>query len=73
MEAQSEYVHVACTFFARSAPTCMLSRCFINKISASELRRKFINTLLIVGEGQSSPCIEDVHIEVPKDVEVPLY
>ncbi len=32
MEAQSEYVHIAYAFFARSAPTCMLS----NKISAQK-------------------------------------
>ncbi len=36
MEAQLEYVHVARTFLPRLAPICMPSRCFIDKISASE-------------------------------------
>ena len=51
MEAQSEHVRVAYTFFARLAPTCMLSRCLITKISASELRRKLIKSALSVGYG----------------------
>ncbi len=31
MEAQSEYVHVAHTFFARLVPICLLSRCLLTK------------------------------------------
>ncbi len=31
MEAQLEYVHIACTFFARLAPIFMLSRCLLTK------------------------------------------
>ncbi len=49
MKAQSEYVRVAYTFIARLAPTCMLSRCFVNKISASELSQKFIKSVLLAG------------------------
>ncbi len=38
-------------FFARFAPTCMLSRRLATKkISASELRRKFIKSALSVGQ-----------------------
>ncbi len=51
MEAQSEYVHVACTFFARLASICMLSRCLLTKF----LRRSSVRSLLRVrcwlGEG----------------------
>ena len=50
MEAQSEHVHVACTFSHVWAPFRMLSRCLLTKISASELRRKFIMSALLVGE-----------------------
>ncbi len=50
MEAQSEYVHIAYAVFARLAPICsMLSRCLLNKVSASELSRKFIKSVLLVG------------------------
>ncbi len=49
MEAQSEYILIACTSFARLAPICMLSRCLLNKFSASELRRKFIKSAFVVG------------------------
>ena len=38
--------HVFCTFWQR---ICMLSRCSVTKISASELRRKFIKSALLVG------------------------
>ncbi len=50
MEALSEYVSIAYTFFARLAPICIHSRCLINKISASELSRKFIKSALLVGQ-----------------------
>ena len=49
MEAQSEHARVAYTFFARLEPTCMLGRCLLTKLSASELRRKFIKSALLVG------------------------
>ncbi len=50
MEAQSEYVHIACTFFARSAPICMLSPAqLLTKISASELSQQLIKSTLLVG------------------------
>ena len=49
MEAQLEHMHPACTFFACLAQTCRLGRCFISKTSASELSRKFIKSLLLVG------------------------
>ncbi len=35
--------------FARLVPICKLSRCLLTKISASELRRKFIKSVLLVG------------------------
>ncbi len=51
MEAESEYVqHISCRFFARLAPICTLSRCLLTKFSASELRRKFIKSALLVGK-----------------------
>ena len=43
-EAQSEYVHVAHTFFARLAPICMLSRCLLTKF----LHRSSVGSLLRV-------------------------
>ena len=49
MEAQLEYAHIAYTFFARSAPIYMLSRCLLTKISAAELSRKSIKSALLVG------------------------
>ncbi len=49
MEAQSEDVRVAYTFFARLAPTCMPGWRLLTKISASELSRKFIKSAFLVG------------------------
>ena len=49
MEAQSEYVHVAYTFFARLGADLRAQSVPINKISASELTRKFIKGALLVG------------------------
>ena len=49
MEAQLEYVRVAYMFFASLAQIRMLSRCFLTKISASELSRKLIKSALLVG------------------------
>ncbi len=43
MGAQLAYVHI----FARLAPICMLSRCLLKKISASELSRKFIKSAFV--------------------------
>ncbi len=44
MKTQLEYAHVACTFFALLAPTCMLSRCLLTKF----LRRSSVGSLLSV-------------------------
>ncbi len=53
MEAESEYARVAYTFWHVWAPIRMLSRCLLNKISASELSRKFVESaLLLVGKGR---------------------
>ena len=38
---------------ARLAPTCMLSRCLLTKISASELSRKFIKSCIVGWVGLS--------------------
>ncbi len=54
MKAHLEYIHVAHMFFACLAPICMLSRCFIDKISASELRQKFIKGALLAGQDRYS-------------------
>ena len=35
--------------FERLAPICMLSRCLVTKISASELSRRFVKSALLVG------------------------
>ncbi len=50
MEAQSENVHVACTFLTRFGTDSYAQSVHINKISASELSRKFIKSALLVGE-----------------------
>ncbi len=51
MEAQLEYVRTHCMHvFARLALICVLSRVLTNKISASELSRKFIKGALLVGQ-----------------------
>ena len=47
--AQSEYVHVAYTFYAHLAPDLYAQSVVSNKISASELSRKFIKSALLVG------------------------
>ena len=55
MEAQSEHAHVASTFFCAFVPIFVMpNRCFGNKISASELWRKFIKSALSVGDMFSS-------------------
>ena len=41
--------HCICTFFARWAPICMLSRCLVTQFAHSELSRKFIKSALLVG------------------------
>ncbi len=50
MESQLEYVHVAYMILHVWHPICMLSRCLLTKISASELSRKFIKSALLVGQ-----------------------
>ncbi len=51
MKAQLEYMHIS----ARSAPIFYAQSVLINKISASELSRKFIKSALLVGnEGSQS-------------------
>ncbi len=49
MEAQLEYVHVTCMFFARLDADLYAQSVRIDNISASELRRKFIKSALLVG------------------------
>ncbi len=49
MEAQSEYVHAARSVFARLGADLHAQSERIDKISASELRRKFIESALLVG------------------------
>ena len=40
---------VVCKVDSRFCTTCMLSRCLVTKVSASELSRKFIKSALLVG------------------------
>ncbi len=54
MEARPEYVDIAYLLFARLAPICDARSVLINKISASELRRKFIKSALLVGEEEAA-------------------
>ena len=49
MEAQLEYIHDAYTFFACLAPDLYAQSVLIKKNSASELKRKFIKSALLVG------------------------
>ncbi len=49
MEAQSEYVRVAHTFFAHFSADLYAQSVISYKISASELRRKFIKSASLVG------------------------
>ena len=49
MEARSEYSHVACTFLHVWRPILHAQSMLIDKISASELSRKFIKSALSVG------------------------
>ena len=44
-----KYVHVAYMFSHVWAPTRMLSRCLLTRVSASELSRKLIKSALLVG------------------------
>ncbi len=48
-KTQLDYIHISYTCFARLAQICMLSRCLLKEISASELSRKFTKTALLVG------------------------
>ncbi len=49
MEAQSEYVHIPCTYFRTFGADLYAQSVIINKISASELSQKFIKSALLVG------------------------
>ena len=50
IKAQSEHGHVAYTFFWHVwRRFVMLIRCSLTKISASEISRKFIKSVLLVG------------------------
>ncbi len=50
MEAQSEYVHIAHTFFFCTFGADLYAQSvIIHKISASELSRRFIKSALLVG------------------------
>ncbi len=44
-----QYIPIAYTFFARLALICYAQSVLINKISASELSRKFVKSALLVG------------------------
>ena len=50
MEVQTEYVHIAYTFFLTGANLCA-QLALVSKISASELSRRFIKGPLLVGNG----------------------
>ncbi len=52
MEAQSEHVRIAYTFFACFRADLYAQSVIINKVSASELRRKIIKSALLVGQMQ---------------------
>ncbi len=59
MEAQSEHVHVACTFLACSAPICMLSRCLVTEC----LLRSSVASLLGVPCWLGTiPCSQDMKV-----------
>ncbi len=49
MEAQSEYVHVASTFFCTSGADSYAQSVLVNEMSAPELGRKLIKSALLVG------------------------
>ncbi len=49
MEAQSEYVHMLHTHFCMFGADLYAQPVLINKTSASELSRKFIKSVLLVG------------------------
>ncbi len=49
IEAQSKHVHVAHKFFARLGTDLHAQSMLSNRISASELGRKFIKSALLVG------------------------
>ncbi len=49
MEVQLEYIHIACTFFARLALICMLSQCLLKNKIALEVSRKLTKIALLVG------------------------
>ncbi len=49
MEAQLEYIHIADTFFCTLGTDLYAQSVIINKISESELSRKFIKSALLVG------------------------
>ncbi len=44
----------AYTFLHVWVPICMPQSVLVNKISASELRRKFINSVLLVGKAKGN-------------------
>ena len=50
MEARPEYAHVACMFFCTLGADLYAQLAIIGEISASELRRKFIRSPLLVGQ-----------------------
>ena len=52
MEAQSEHAHIALHVFAHFGADLHARSVLINKISASELRRKLIKSALLVGQGR---------------------
>ncbi len=65
MEAQSEHVHIACTFFAHFSTDLPAQSVLVSKIYASEFSRKFAKTALLVG-------MYVLVVLCNQDVEVPL-
>ncbi len=65
LEAQSEHVHVACTFFfARSGTDLRARSVLIDKISASEISQKSIRSALLVGQPMASFLMGDFFLPV---------
>ena len=69
MEAQSEHVSIAHAVSQRLAPDLHAQSVLADKIPASELRRKFIKSALLVGRGKKRAIITTLFLEkTPKKV-----
>ena len=71
MEAQLESIHTAYTFPHIRHRFCMLSRCSLAKISASELSRKLIKSVLLVGNHLRKK--KPLYLEAPHIPRTVLY